>query len=399
MSALPHPPRPTHRTPYAPALRTELIEPFYVMEIVKQAAQLEAAGQDIIHMSFGQPDFTAPQAVTDALAQAVQQGHTGYTQATGIALLREAIAQFYQDRFHLHVDPARIVVTAGASGAMLLALAALIDADDEVLLPDPSYPCNRHFVRTVSGVPAMMPCSAAQRFQPTAADIEQHWNARTKGVLLASPSNPTGTSILAEDLRAIHHTVRQRGGFLMVDEIYQCLSYGHEPSTALALGDDVLVLNSFSKYFGMTGWRLGWLVAPPWLVLAIEKLAQNLFICPSALAQYAALACFTPETLSIYEQRRTEFARRRDVLVPALNAMGLTVPVMPDGAFYVYADCSRFDADSSTFCQRMLREAGVCIVPGKDFGNADPQRYVRLSYATALPRIREALARMGKALA
>jgi aspartate/methionine/tyrosine aminotransferase len=396
MSALP---QPAHsdaalHAPYATAQRTQLIEPFYVMEIIKQADALAAAGQDIIHMSVGQPDFTAPQAVADALAHAVAQGQTGYTQATGTQALRSAIAQFYQTRFDLQVDPARIIVTAGASGAMLLALAALIDAGDEVLLPDPSYPCNRHFVRTVGGIPGMMYCGPAQRFQPTAADVAQYWGPRTKGVLLASPSNPTGTSILADDLRAIHHTVRQRGGFLMVDEIYQSLCYGHAPTTALALGEDVIVINSFSKYFAITGWRLGWLVVPGWLAPAIEKLAQNLFICASSLAQHAALACFAPENIAIYEQRRAEFARRRDVLVPALNALGLTVPVMPDGAFYVYADCSRFDANSSAFCERMLQEVGVCIVPGKDFGNVDPQRYIRLSYATALPRIEQALARM-----
>jgi aspartate/methionine/tyrosine aminotransferase len=399
MSALPQPAFSQASTAFTPAQRNALIAPFYVMEVIKQAEQLQAAGADVIHMSVGEPDFTAPPTVAQALATAVMQGHTGYTAATGTAALREAIAQFYEARFAVQVDPARILITAGASGAMLLALAALIDAGDEVLLPDPSYPCNRTFVHSAGGTPVMMPCGPAQRFQPSAADVAQHWSARTKGVMLASPANPTGTSITPQALRAIHHTVRERGGFLLVDEIYQSLSYGHAPTTALALGEDVLVINSFSKYFAMTGWRLGWLVAPPWLAPALEKLAQNLYICASALAQHAALACFAPDTLAIYEQRRAEFARRRDVVVPALNAMGLTVPVTPDGAFYVYADCSRFDADSTAFCQHLLQTAHVCIVPGKDFGSYEPQRYVRLSYATALPRIEQALERMRKALA
>jgi aspartate/methionine/tyrosine aminotransferase len=385
-------------TVFPNARRNALIAPFHVMEIMKDAARMQAAGHDVIHMSIGEPDFTAPPAVAQALAQAVTSGQTAYTAAVGTPMLREAIAQFYADRFNQTIDPARIIVTAGASGAMLLAFAALIDAGDEVLLPDPSYPCNRHFVSAMDGVPKLMPCGPAQRFQPSAADIARHWGGKTRGVMLASPSNPTGTSILPDELAAIHREVRARGGFLLVDEIYQSLSYDHAPTTALALGDDVLVINSFSKYFNMTGWRLGWLVVPPWMVADVEKLSQNLYICASSLAQHAALACFTPETLAIYEERRAEFQRRRDYLVPALHALGLNVPVTPDGAFYVYADCSKFATDSGEFCERILREAKVCIVPGKDFGSYEPQRYVRLSYATALPRIEEATWRIGRVL-
>jgi aspartate/methionine/tyrosine aminotransferase len=401
MSALPaFSSQPTH---FPTARRNALIAPFHVMEIMKDAARMQAAGHDIIHMSIGEPDFTAPPAVAQALARAVTDGQTAYTAAVGTAMLREAIAQFYQDRFNQHVDPARIIITAGASGAMLLALAALIDAGDEVLLPDPSYPCNRHFVSAVGGAATLMPCGPTQRFQPSSADIARYWSGKTKGVVLASPSNPTGTSIAPDELRAIHGEVRKRGGFLLVDEIYQSLTYGENadqaPTTALALGEDVLVINSFSKYFNMTGWRLGWLVVPPWMVADLEKLSQNLYICASTLAQHAALACFEPATLAIYEERRAEFQKRRDYLVPALNALGLTVPVMPDGAFYVYADCSKFATDSGEFCERILRDAQVCIVPGKDFGNYEPQRYVRLSYATALPRIKEAVARMSRAIA
>jgi aspartate/methionine/tyrosine aminotransferase len=383
--------------PFALAARNDAIEPFHVMEIVKAAAALQAQGEDVIHMSIGEPDFTAPPAVQAALVAAVQAGQTAYTPALGITPLREAIAAHYAAH-GVSVDPARIVITAGASGAMLLALAALVGPGDEVLLPDPTYPCNRHFVSAFGATPVLQPCGPGQAFQLTAADVAARWTPKTRGVMIASPANPTGTSIDPAELAKIHAEVRRRGGFLLVDEIYAGLVYGHEPRSALSLGDDLIVINSFSKYFCMTGWRLGWMVVPPVMVPAVEKLGQNLYICPSALAQHAALACFLPESIAIYEQRRQAFRERRDWLVPALNGLGLSVPVAPDGAFYVYADCSRFAADSEAFAYRVLNDAKVCIVPGRDFGFADPGRYVRLSYATALPRIQEAVQRMAKVL-
>ena len=382
------------------AARVDAIEPFYVMELMKEAHALERAGRDIIHMSVGQPDFTAPPAVLEAAMAALQSGRTHYTAALGIEPLREAIARHYRVTQHIEIDPARVIVTAGASAALLLACTALVERDAEVLMPDPCYPCNRHFVTAADGRPVMIPSGPAERFQLTAEQVERHWGPRTRGVLLASPSNPTGTSIEPAELARLVDVVRRHGGFTVVDEIYQGLSYDAHPVSALTLGEDVVTINSFSKYFNMTGWRLGWLVVPPQWIPAFEKLAQNLFICASAVAQYAALACFEPETLAIFETRRLEFQRRRDFIVPALRELGFGVPVVPDGAFYVYADCNQVPhaarGDSSALTRTILHEAGVGLVPGMDFGTAAPQSYLRLSYATAYEKIEEAVGRIGK---
>ncbi|CAN7259273.1 pyridoxal phosphate-dependent aminotransferase [Trinickia sp. LjRoot230] len=382
------------------ASRVDAIAPFYVMELAKEAALLERAGRDIIHMSIGEPDFTAPEPVIEAASQALRRGVTKYTGALGIAALREAISEHYALVYGVTVDPGRIILTAGASAALLLACAALVDRDDEVLMPDPSYPCNRHFVSAMEGKAVLVPSGPEARFQLTAGDIERLWGPRTRGVLLASPSNPTGTSIAPDELERIVHAVRARGGFTIVDEIYQGLWYDARPVSALSFGDDVVTVNSFSKYFNMTGWRLGWLVVPTAMVSAFEKLAQNLFICASALAQHAALACFEPETIAIYESRRLEFKHRRDFLVPALRSLGFSVPVMPDGAFYVYADCRGVShpaaGDSARLAKAMLHEAGVAMVPGLDFGSYAPRDYVRLSYATAFPLIEQAMDRLAR---
>ncbi len=381
-----------------PSARAEAIDPFYVMEIVKAADLLEAAGRSVIHLSIGEPDFTAAPSVVRAAQRALAEGKTQYTPALGLPQLRARIADWYRSGHGLLVDPARIVVTAGASGALLLASLALLDQGDEVLMPDPSYPCNRHFVRVAGGTARLIPCTAGNRFQPSASLIAAHWGPRTRGVLLASPANPTGTSISPLVLRELLDAVHARGGFVIVDEIYQGLSDAPGTRSALALDDAVIVLNSFSKYFGMTGWRLGWMVAPPSCIPALERLAQNLFICPSAIAQHAALACFETDSLALYEERRAEFRRRRQFLVPALRELGFGIPAEPDGAFYVYADISAFSDDSWTFAHDLLDTTGVCVVPGRDFGQHDPARYVRLSYATSMGQLEEAVARMGRAL-
>jgi aspartate/methionine/tyrosine aminotransferase len=383
---------------YPTAGRTLRIEPFYVMEIVKEAQRLAQAGRSIVHLSIGEPDFTAPAPVQAAARQAIESGLTQYTPALGTDALREAIAADYARRFQLAVDPERVVVTAGASGALLLALAALLERDSTLLMPDPSYPCNRHFATVLEGRAQLLPCGPETRFQPTAAMIDAAWSAQTGGVLLASPSNPTGTSIEHPVLAAIADRVRARSGFLIVDEIYQGLTYDRPASTVLSLGEDMVALASFSKYFSMTGWRLGWLVAPPGLVPTLERLAQNLFICPSAIAQHAALACFGADASDIYEGRREEFRRRRDFLVPALRRIGFDVPVVPDGAFYVYAGIGRFGMDSWEFAFDLLRQTGVCVVPGRDFGTASTAQYVRLSYANKQERLEEAVDRMDRYL-
>ena len=385
------------------ARRLAHIEPFYVMEFAKAAAELARSaecdarlgGRPMIFLNIGEPDFTAPPLVRAANERAVSQGRTQYTDATGLPALRERISAWYAARFGLNIAPRRIVVTAGASAALQLACLALVDRDDEVLLPDPSYPCNRHFVAAAEGKPVLLPASAAERYQLSAAGVAAAWGARTRGVLLASPSNPTGTSIAPAEMGRIHEVVRARGGFTLVDEIYLGLSFDERYShSALAHGDDVISINSFSKYFSMTGWRLGWLVVPDALVAPIEKLAQNLYICPSALAQHAALACFEPESIAEYERRRDEFRARRDFLVPALNALGLTVPVMPDGAFYAWADCSKHSADSWEFCFDVMKRAHVAITPGRDFGHFGTERFVRLSYASSMAQLQEAVMRL-----
>jgi len=384
--------------------RAQRIEPFYVMEVAKAAAAL---GQAVAHtdapmifLNIGEPDFTAPPLVQAAAEQAIREGRTQYTPATGLPILRERISRWYIQRFGVDVPASRIVVTAGASAALHLACMALIEPGDQILMPDPSYPCNRHFVTAAEGCAVQIPTTAEDRFQLNADQVRSAWGPRTRGVLLASPSNPTGTSIHPDALRDIHHVVQMHDGVTLVDEIYLGLSfddqYGH---TALAIDDDIISINSFSKYFNMTGWRLGWMVVPERLVPVIERLAQNLFICPSSIAQHAALACFEPESLTIYEQRRNEFRARRDYFIPQLNAMGLTVPVMPDGAFYAWADCSAACAklgvkDSWDFAFAVMNKAHVAITPGRDFGSAQTQNFVRFSTASAMEQLQQAVVRL-----
>jgi aspartate/methionine/tyrosine aminotransferase len=376
------------------ASRLDNIAPFHVMELAKMAADLEKQGRHIIHMGIGEPDFTAPPPVIEAATRAMAGGRMQYTPATGIPALRQAISTHYRQVYGLNIVPSRIVVTAGASAALLLACAALVDKDAEVLMPDPSYPCNRHFVAAFEGRAKMIASGPEQRFQLSEAMVREHWTASTRGVLLASPSNPTGTSIADDELRRIVVAVREKGGFTIVDEIYQGLTYDAPPFSALSLGDDVIVINSFSKYFNMTGWRLGWLVVPETLVPQIEKLAQNLFICASSIAQHAGVACFSPESIAIYEARKAEFRRRRDYIVPALRELGFKVPVIPDGAFYVYADCTALSDDADRLTIAMLNHAGVVLVPGLDFGPHTAHRYIRVSYATSMENLREAVARL-----
>ena len=390
------------------ASRAEKIEPFYVMEVAKAAAELgrTVAGTDtpMVFLNIGEPDFTAPPLVQAAAVHAVHQGHTQYTQATGLGPLRERISDWYASRFGVQVPARRIVITAGASAALHLACLALIESGDEILMPDPSYPCNRHFVSAAEGKAVLIPTTAAERFQLSADKVQAAWGPRTRGVLLASPSNPTGTSIHPDELRRIHQVVQSHGCITMVDEIYLPLSFDAQfGQTALALDEHIISINSFSKYFNMTGWRLGWMVVPDALVPVIERLAQNLFICPSTIAQHAALACFEPESIALYEQRCTEFKARRDYFIPELNALGLTVPVMPDGAFYAWADCTQACQklgvkDSWDFAFEVMNRAHVAITPGRDFGTAQTANFVRFSTASSLEELQIAVARLRQLL-
>lgn len=389
------------------ASRLEAIDPFYVMEMAKAARALaegpdcdpQRGGEPMIYLNIGEPDFTAAADVVEAASTCLQAGRTQYTPSTGLPALRQAISRWYQQRWHIEVAPERILITSGASAALQLITLALVDAGDEVLMPDPCYPCNRHFVAAAGGLARLIPTTAAQRFQLDADSVASHWNARTRGVLLASPSNPTGTSIEPSELRRIVQTVRERGGVTLVDEIYLGLSYESRfGNTALALGEDIISINSFSKYFGMTGWRLGWLVLPPELVAPVEKLAQNLYICASAVAQHAALACFEPQAIAQFEQRRGELARRRDRTVEGMNRLGLSVPVVPDGAFYVWAQTQAHATSSWDFCFDLMRRAHVVLTPGRDFGPAMAESYLRLSFATSAAHLDAALQRLQRVL-
>jgi aspartate/methionine/tyrosine aminotransferase len=380
--------------------RAQRIEPFYVMEVAKAAsavaAQVAQSESPMIFLNIGEPDFTAPPLVQEAATKAIHDGLSHYTQATGLPELRERISAWYTSHFGVNVPSSRIVVTAGASAALQLACLALIEAGDEVLMPDPSYPCNRQFVSAADGTAVLIPTTAKERFQLSADKVAAAWNEKTRGVLLASPSNPTGTSIAPEELRRIHEVVSQRGGITLIDEIYLGLShdekYGH---TALALDDQII---------SMTGWRLGWMVVPEKLVPVIERLAQNLFICPSTISQYAALACFEAESLREYERRRAEFKARRDYFIPALNALGLTIPVMPDGAFYAWADCTQACkklgvSGSWDLAFEFMNRAHVAVTPGRDFGHADTQHFIRFSTANSMAQLHTAIARLTALLA
>ncbi|MDO9227166.1 MAG: aminotransferase class I/II-fold pyridoxal phosphate-dependent enzyme [Pseudomonadota bacterium] len=390
------------------------------MAILARARALEAEGRDIVHMEVGEPDFPTPEPIVEAGIAALRAGHTHYTPALGLPQLRAAIADYYGVHHGVAIDPGRVCVTPGASGALLLVMAALFDPGDEVLLADPGYPCNRHFARVVEARGVGVPVGPETAFQLTAQLVEQHWGPRTRGVLVANPGNPTGTVIAEAELRAIHAVVKARGGWLIVDEIYHELIYGPSPlaplpqgegnferrihggyskePSAASLGDDVIVINSFSKYFLMTGWRLGWLLAPPTLMPAIDKLAQNLFLSAPTVAQHAALAALRPETRVLLEARKLELHARRDLLLPELRRLGFDVLVEPAGAFYIYAGIDRFGMDSEAFAEKLLLEAGVAITPGTDFGTHQAERHVRFAYTTSSARIRIALARIAAAL-
>ncbi len=380
------------------AARMAHIAPFEVMEIQSLAREVEARGHDVIHLEIGEPDFRTPAPVIEAAKRALDTEPLNYTSALGLPKLREAIARFYAERYRIEVPASRVVVTAGSSAALLLAFGVTLDAGDEILLADPGYPCNRHFARALGAVPKPIAVGPESRYQLTADLVRANWGPRTRMAMAASPSNPTGSMVAPDEVARIAAVVRERGGALLMDEIYHGLTYGLDARTAAEAGSDVWVVNSFSKYFQMTGWRLGWLLAPPGHVRAVETLAQNLFISPSTVAQHAALACFAPETIAILEERRAELDQRRRFLVPALEALGFGVPVVPEGAFYVYADCSRLAGDSFAFARRVLTEAHVAITPGRDFGANEPHRHIRIAYTQPVHRLEEAVARIEKLL-
>jgi aspartate/methionine/tyrosine aminotransferase len=380
------------------ASRMEGIEPFHVVVLINRAKELEAQGRSIANMVVGEPDAPTPPLIAAAGIRAIEGGRISYTSSLGTAELRDKIAAWYHTRYGVEVPRSRVIVTTGSSGALLLTMGALLSPGDQVLMADPGYPCNRHFVRTMEGEAVGIPVGADTAYQLTAALVEKHWTARTAAVLIASPSNPTGTLIDHGELQRIHAMVKARGGVLIVDEIYHGLTYGRRDRSALEFADDLFIINSFSKYFGMTGWRLGWMVAPEQYVAPIDKLAQNLFISPSDLAQQAALAAFHPDTVALLEKRRDTFREQRDFLLPELRSLGFDIPVTPEGAFYIYANCERLTADSYSFCWDVLEKAGVAIAPGLDFGNHLSKQHVRFSYPKSIPVLADGVARLRKYL-
>lgn len=383
------------------ASRANAISPFHVMDILAQAKQLEAAGQDIIHMEVGEPDFDTPKPIIEAGMQALKQGKTHYTSACGLPELREAIAGWYEQQYQVKVSAERIIVTPGASGALLLVMGALLDINNQVLLADPGYPCNKHFARFVEGQVNNIPVDAAAQYQLNAQHIEQYWDDHTAMALVASPSNPTGTVLTESELKNLAAAVASKSGHLVVDEIYHGLTYdGFHAPTALSVSDQVFVVNSFSKFFGMTGWRLGWLVVPDGYTEVMDKLAQNLFLAAPTMSQYAALAAFQANTLAILEERRQAFEQRRNTLLPLLRETGFSIPVTPQGAFYLYADCSAFLTDeipdSMALSQSLLQQAGVAMTPGLDFGHYRANTHCRFAYTNDVQRLIEAVERIQK---
>ena len=388
-------------TPKAPrtySARSQAIEPFHVMALLARANELQAAGHDVIHLEIGEPDFVTAAPIIAAGQAALANGHTRYTAARGLPQLREAISGFYLQRYGVQIDPKRILITPGGSGALLLATSLLVDPGKHWLMADPGYPCNRHFLRLIEASAQLVPVGAEVRYQLTPELVAQHWQDNSVGALVASPANPTGTVLSREELRALSQAIHARGGHLVVDEIYHGLTYGIDASSVLEVDNDAFVLNSFSKYFGMTGWRLGWLVAPEDAVPELEKLAQNLYISAPSVSQYAALACFEPATIDIFEQRRHAFSQRRDFLLPALRQLGFRIEVEPQGAFYLYADISVFGGDSYAFCQHFLETEYVAFTPGLDFGRHQAQQHVRFAYTQDLPRLQQAVDRIARGL-
>lgn len=377
------------------AERMRAIQPFHVMALLAEARQREAAGQDIIHMEVGEPDFPTPAPIVAAGIRALQSGQTKYTPACGLPALREAIAAYYASRFGVKVAPQRIIVTPGASGALQLVLGALLNPGNEVLMTDPGYPCNRHFVRLFEGKPVAIPVGADTAYQLNSSHIPAHWNAHTRAVLLASPANPTGTLLSVPQLADIYRAVRQRGGELIVDEIYQGLTYGVPDTTALSVdADNIWVINSFSKYFGMTGWRLGWVVAPEWAVATLDRLAQNIFLAASTPAQYAALAAFTSEALAIMERSGRNCSSAGIFYSQRCNRWVFRYEREPQGAFYIYASSERFGDDAQVLCARLLDKTGVVFTPGIDFGSHQATTHVRFAYTTPVARLAEAVERL-----
>ena len=371
--------------------RARSVEPFHVMDLLARAQQMQAQGREVVHLEVGEPDFATAQPIIDAGLAALREQRTHYTPATGLPILRQAIADYYARKFAVKISAERVMITPGASGALQLALTCLLDVGEEVLLSDPGYPCNRNIAQLLGIQTRSLPVTAEDQYQLGATQIEKEWQASTRAAMVSSPSNPTGTRIETQHMQDLLAAVARKNGHLIVDEIYQGLVYDVEDCTALQYSDDVFVVNSFSKYFGMTGWRLGWMVVPEAFVTAVDRMSQNLFLAASTVSQYAALAAFSSETETILQQRREEFQKRRDYLLPALQNLGFKVETRPQGAFYIYADCSAITDDAYSWCHDLLEQAGVAVTPGIDFGDFKASQHIRFAYTRPVKELQRAI--------
>lgn len=361
------------------------------MELLEKAKEMEARGEDIVHMEVGEPDFATPQSVRDEAIKAIVEGQTFYTHSLGLNELRQKISLFYEKKEGTFVAPERIVVTSGTSGAFLLLASVLLERGRTLGISDPGYPCYRNFALMADAEIIALPVSADTRYQVMPKQVAALKKA-PEVLIVCNPSNPTGSLYEENILRDLHQVLLSRGGTLVVDEIYGGLTYGHDVRSALTLGDDLVVVNGFSKTYAMTGWRLGWMVVPEELVRPIQKVAQNVFISPPSIAQHAALHAFDADA-DLEEMRKT-YQERRDYVLPRLRTMGFQIPINPEGAFYVYAGIGKWRLDSMIFVERALTEAKVALTPGYDFGIYQAESHVRFSYASSLERLKEGCKRL-----
>lgn len=374
--------------------KMEDIAPFYVMDVVNRVKELEKEGRDIVRMEVGEPDFDTAEPIVKAGIDALKNAQTKYTSSLGIIELREKIAEYYWLNHEVNIPVERIMITNGASGALLLAMGVLLNSGDKVILSDPGYPCNRHFVKLFEGEAISVPVGASTGFQLNSNLVEQYHDAGTKAVIVSTPSNPTGTTVEKEQIEKIQNICDKNGSTLIVDEIYHGLIYEEKIPSAVTVSDEIFVINSFSKYFGMTGWRLGWMVVPERYIDAVDRLSQNVFLSAPTISQHAAVEAFNPKTLEILEERKKILQQRRDYLLPELERIGFKIECVPQGAFYLYADCSKFSNDSYKFCFDLLESAGVAITPGKDFGSHNAKKYVRFAYVSSIERLRLGVERL-----
>jgi aspartate/methionine/tyrosine aminotransferase len=379
------------------ARRTERVTPFLAMDVLAAAAAKERRGDSVIHMEVGQPSAPAPLQAREAARAALEDGRIGYTEALGLSVLRERIARHYRDMYGVKVAPERVVVTTGSSAGFVLAFLSLFDPGQRVAIAAPGYPAYRNILEALDLEPVTIPLTKTDGWIMTAESIARaHAAASLHGVLAMSPANPSGTMIGCEALRHLGETCRRLGLWFVSDEIYHGLTYGEPAATALAFDDHAVVINSFSKYYCMTGWRIGWIVVPQRIVRPIERLAQNLYISPPYLSQVAALAVF--DAAEELETVKAGYARNRAMLLEELPRLGLSEMHPADGAFYLYADVARFTNDSIGFCKRLLEEAGVAITPGVDFDAIEGAHHMRFSFAGSEADCREAVRRLANFL-